>query len=179
MKQLALRPHDVAVVLQLVISAQKTYVELSDAIGISASEVHEAVRRLRSARLLGVSAFRDVRARAVEEFLVSGVRYAFPGELGPIVRGVPTAHSGPKLSEHFGASASGSPAEDVLVWPYEEGTVRGVSLTPLYQAAPRTAKRNPALYELLTLIDALRTGRARERQLAKTMLAHALRVEYA
>ena len=179
MKQLALRPHDVAVVLQLVISPQNTYAGLGDAIGISASEVHEAVRRLRSAGLLGVSALRDVRARAVEEFLVSGVRYAFPAVLGPVTRGVPTAHSGPKLSEHFGASGSGSSAEDVLVWPFEDGTARGVSLTPLYQAAPRTAQRNPALYELLTLVDALRTGRARERQLAKTMLSHALRAEYA
>jgi hypothetical protein len=54
-----------------------------------------------------------------------------------------------------------------------------VSLTPLYQAAPKTVQHNPALYGLLTLVDTLRIGRARERQLATTMLAHAVNVEYA
>jgi hypothetical protein len=67
----------------------------------------------------------------------------------------------------------------VLVWPHEDGAVRGTSITPLYAAAARTAKNNPAPYDLLTLVDALRVGRARERRLAKAMLAHALNVEYA
>jgi hypothetical protein len=49
----------------------------------------------------------------------------------------------------------------------------------LYAGAPRTAKNNSALYELLTLVDALRIGRARERRLAKAMLTHALNVDYA
>jgi hypothetical protein len=92
---------------------------------------------------------------------------------------VPTAHSGPKLNSHFASGSEGSPVEDVLVWPHEDGTVRGVSVTPLYAGAPRTAKKNPALYELLTLVDALRIGQARERRLAKAMLTHALNVDYA
>lgn len=179
MKQLALRPHDVAVALQLVISPQQTYAKLGEAIGMSASEVHEAVRRLRAAKLLSASAFREVRRRNLEEFLVAGVPYAFPVELGPVTRGVPTAHSAPRLGAHLQPRAADTPAEDVLVWPHEDGTMRGVSLTPLYRAAPATAKRNPELYELLTLVDALRIGRARERQLAKMLLRQALHVELA
>ena len=41
---------------------------------------------------------------------------------------------------------------------------------PLYAAAPATAARNPELYELLALVDAVRLGRARERTRAKQLL---------
>jgi hypothetical protein len=34
-------------------------------------------------------------ASALADFLVHGVPYAFPGELGAQVGGVPTAHAGP------------------------------------------------------------------------------------
>jgi hypothetical protein len=179
MKQSSLRPHDVAVALQIAISPQAPYAGLAADVGISASEAHESVRRLRLAKLIGAQAFRRVRKRSLEEFLVIGVQYAFPAELGMVTRGVPTAHSGPKLNSHFASSSEGSAVEDVLVWPHEDGGVRGVSVTPLYAGAPRTAKNNPALYELLTLVDALRIGQARERRLAKAMLTHALNVEYA
>lgn len=180
MKQIALRPHDVAVILQLVISPHETYANLSYAVGLSASEVHQSTARLRLARLLGVSVARQVRRKSLEEFIVHGVRYAFPAELGATVRGVPTAHSAPRLSREFNAATADSPsAEDVFVWPHEDGPVRGTGVTPLYAAAARTAKRNSALYDLLTLIDAIRIGRARERRLGREMLLHALNVEYA
>jgi hypothetical protein len=39
----------------------------------------------------------------------------------------------------------------------------------LYPSAPAAALRNPALYENLALFDALRTGRARERNLAEEL----------
>jgi len=43
-------------------------------------------------------------------------------------------------------------------------------VVPLYAAAPTTATRNPALYRLLVLVDAVRIGRARERTRAKQRL---------
>lgn len=179
MKQITLRPHDVAVALQLVISPQRTYASLSSALWISASEVHQSVSRLRIAKLLGTGASRKARRRSVEEFIICGVRYAFPAELGSAVRGVPTALSGPQLRAHFGSRAAGTTSvESVFVWAHEHGEVRGTSVTPLYAGAPGTVKNNPALYNLLTLVDALRIGQARERQLAKTMLSHALNVDY-
>jgi len=49
------------------------------------------------------------------------------------------------------------------VWPYEEGKQRGISLGPLYKTAPMAALRDKSFYELLVLADALREGRARER----------------
>ena len=90
-------------------------------------------------------------------------RYAFPAEAGAESRGVPTAHSAGALAAEFGAS-------DPFVWPSIDGRIRGASVAPLYAAAPATAVRNPALYELLTLVDAVRLGRARERARAKQLL---------
>ena len=52
------------------------------------------------------------------------------------------------------------------VWPDKDGTVRGETLYPLYPSVPQAALRNPALYELLALFDAIRAGSAREHALA-------------
>jgi len=41
---------------------------------------------------------------------------------------------------------------------------------PLYEAAPATAIRNPPLYELLALVDAVRLGRARAKQLLRARI---------
>jgi hypothetical protein len=127
--------------------------------------VHAALKRLERARLLATdpSGTRPL-LQAVEEFLVHGVKYAFPAKRGEVTRGVPTSYAGPPLN--------GKLAADDLppVWPHPEGAARGVALEPLYPSAPAAALRDPALYELLALIDAIREGRARERKLAEDEL---------
>ncbi len=50
--------------------------------------------------------------------------------------------------------------------PDPKGEVRGESFSPLYKSAPKAAKKDPKLYELLVLVDAIRGGRARERGFA-------------
>ena len=105
--------------------------------------------------------------RACVDFLISGVPYVFPGEFGPEVRGVPTAHSAPIFREQF-------PDAEMVVWPSVQGAVRGLSLTPLCRNAPNTAVSNPALYEWLTVVDSLRIGRARERKMAREFLEQRL-----
>lgn len=52
------------------------------------------------------------------------------------------------------------------VWPHAEGNARGYAFAPLYKHAPDAAQKNKVLYELFSLTDALRDGRARERALA-------------
>jgi hypothetical protein len=49
-----------------------------------------------------------------------------------------------------------------------------MTLEPLYPSVPDAAKRNPALYGLLVLFDALRAGSARERNIAQEMLGERL-----
>jgi hypothetical protein len=52
------------------------------------------------------------------------------------------------------------------VWPDAEGSVRGIEFSPLYKNVPQAALRDTKLYELLALVDAIREGRAREREVA-------------
>jgi hypothetical protein len=61
------------------------------------------------------------------------------------------------------------------VWPDPEGSTRGVAFEPLYPTVPQAARRDPALYELLALVDAVRDGRARERKIAEKELVKRLR----
>jgi hypothetical protein len=128
---------------------------------MSASEVHAAVRRLIEARLV-VPETRGVRREALRNFLVHGVPHAFPASLGGIARGMPTAWAAPAMSGKFSASEQIPP-----VWPDPDGSVQGASVQPLYGSVPHAARGDLALYDLLTLVDAIRIGRARERAFAE------------
>lgn len=52
----------------------------------------------------------------------------------------------------------------------------GHSVLPLHKCAPEASKKDPKLYQLLALIDVLRVGEAREKNIAKKRLAEALSV---
>jgi hypothetical protein len=58
------------------------------------------------------------------------------------------------------------PDEPPPVWPDPQGQVRGYEFSPLFSSVPHTCKADSKLYELLALVDAIRDGRARERQIA-------------
>src|SRR5947209_5993596 len=146
-----LKPQDIVIALKLVDAspAEKAFPRLAEALGISASEVHAAVKRaVRSGLVDGES--RSVRKSALCAFLVHGLRYVFPAEWSGISRGVPTSYAAPPLKSQF--------AEGELppVWPHAEGTARGEGIAPLYKSAPGAALRDPHLYEWLALVDAVR-----------------------
>lgn len=156
-----LKPQDIVVVLKLLAAAGEwSYPAMAHSLGMSPSEVHAAIRRAGESGLLNVTTRRPNK-QALLEFLVHGLRYVYPAERGGITRGVPTAHAAPPLKERI--VAGGDP---VPVWPDPEGEVRGEELRPLYRSVPGAARRDPALYELLALVDAIRGGRARERAMA-------------
>ena len=50
------------------------------------------------------------------------------------------------------------------------GEVRGIALEPLHASATEIARRAPALAERLALVDALRLGDVRVRELAARLL---------
>jgi len=155
---------DIVVLLKLLLSGEgKSYAQLSEELEISASEIHAAVRRGIEAGLIDSASRRPLRS-PLQDYLLHGVRYAFPARLGAVSRGMPTAHAAPPLSEHF------QPDDLPPVWPDPEGKVRGQALEPLYSSAPQAAKSDPELYEYLALVDAIRSGRARERKLAEDEL---------
>jgi DNA-binding Lrp family transcriptional regulator len=156
------KPQDILVVLKLALSAQggASFAALAKALGMSASEVHASVGRLEEARLLEGES-RTVRRKPLLEFLLHGIPYAFPAAAGEMTRGMATAWAAPVMAGKFASNDVEAP-----VWPDPDGTKKGLAVEPLYSSAPVAAKNDPALYELLALVDALRLGRARERAIA-------------
>lgn len=167
-EQIALKPQDVVVALKIALLQGEpfTYSELAAQLHMSASEVHNAVKRAETCRLLSRSAG-EVRAlfSSLEEFLVHGIRYTFPPVIGPLVRGIATGAGGPVLRGAFVQVE-----EMPFVWPDAEGDARGISFQPLYPSVPRACRADPKLYALLTLVDSLRGGAARERELSSKIL---------
>lgn len=161
-----LKPQDILVLLKLTQTrwVGAPYGRLAEELGMSPSEVHAAVQRAVSAGLVNVH-LRSVIRDAAAEFLVHGVKYVFPAKRGELTRGLPTGVGAPPLVSLFSPSR-----EPVPVWPDPEGDVRGYALEPLYKSVPKAAKRDPDLYALLALVDAIRSGRARERALAEKEL---------
>ena len=83
-----------------------------------------------------------------------------------MTRGMPTAYAAPPLAKLL----LGTAAEPPPVWPDPDGEVRGIAFRPLHKLAPQAARADNNLYELLTLVDAVRSGRAREREIATKKL---------
>jgi hypothetical protein len=83
---------------------------------------------------------------------------------------MPTAHSAPPLNDLIVSSE-----HDQYVWPTDSGNTRGLMIPALFRSAPQAAARNPALYELLALIDAMRVGRVREQRIAIEEITKRLR----
>ena len=168
-----LKPQDVLVLLKLVLAGKSpwSYQRLAVDIGMSPSEVHAAIRRTRSARLTVHDTDQITpNLRNLEEFFVHGLKYVFVPDQGELTRGMPTLHGAPPLKGRFAPSD-----EPLPVWPDREGDTRGTSFSPIYQSAPGAARRDPKLYELLVLVDAIRAGRVREREFAVSELKKRLR----
>ena len=158
-----LNPQDLVVALKLTLHPGMTFRKLAESLGLSPSAVHRSVTRAKAAGLL--LADRQPTRYALLEFVLHGARYAFPAVRGRMTRGMPTAYAAPPLSELI--QPGGDP---IPVWPDPEGGVRGELFQPLYRFAPAAARADSKLYECLGLFDALRGGRARERNLAKEHL---------
>lgn len=159
-----LKPQDVIVALKLLCVGERswTYAELAVELGLSASQLHSAIQRALSSQLVINLGERIVpNTRNLREFLVHGLKYVFVPERGEMTRGIPTGYAAPALEHFFNADGEPPP-----VWPDPQGNVRGVAFPPLYKIAPHASARDPKLYDLLALVDAIRGGRAREREIA-------------
>ena len=157
------RPFDIVLALRLLKPAG-TFTVLAEQLAASPSQVYAAARRLELAGLLRADE-RATNARALLEFLLSGVRYAFPVQRGALIDGIPTAHSAPPLNSIVDAV-------EVIVWPAPKlaGAVRGFGITPLYPRAVHLREKSPETYQLLTVVDALRLGDAKLRSHARAVL---------
>ncbi len=171
-RQWVLKPQDLAIALKLALMKDHwlPYADLGQAMYMSRFEAHAAVQRLIAARLFYQSeAMPRPIMQSLKQFIVYGAAFAYPAVRGEMTIGFPTAHGVSPLKELLVSST-----EPVPVWPHPRGKFRGMALLPLYEKLPMAAMEDESLYELLALFDALRTGQARERELAKKYLEERL-----
>jgi hypothetical protein len=156
-----LMPQDIVVLLKL--ASRKpgwTFGEIAEELSLSSSSVHRSLERASGAGLYDARR-RQPNAPALLEFIGHGVRYVFPPVERGEARGIPTAWAASPLADRLSSSGENAP-----VWPHPLGKVRGIAIDPLHPVVPEAALRDPALGELLALVDAIRIGSARERNLA-------------
>ncbi|MHB8895896.1 MAG: hypothetical protein ACYC99_12085 [Candidatus Geothermincolia bacterium] len=167
---MVLKPQDIVILLKLVTIGERpwSYGSLANELAMSPSEVHSGIKRAGAARLFDTQRKLPF-LRSLLEFLVHGVKYAFPPERGPLTCGIPTGYATAPLK-----SLIAQPDEPPPVWPDPEGQVRGYALSPLYRSVTKAVGCDPHLYEFLALVDAIRDGRARERELAVKELSSRL-----
>ncbi|MFO7668853.1 MAG: hypothetical protein R6W31_04270 [Bacteroidales bacterium] len=155
-----MKPQDVVILLKIIALNNDNWQQLPLAYSLkmSQSEVSQSVARSKFAGLLDDTGKRVMR-QALNDFLQYGLAVVFPAKPGAIVRGIPTAHSAAPLNQEISNG-------DNYVWPFAMGSFRGQGITPLYASVPQAALEDERLYELLSLVDALRVGKAREKNLA-------------
>ena len=161
-----LKSQDLFVLLKIVTlgTDEWTYLALSRLLFMSTSEIHASVKRCHDSRLLDLRK-KLPRKEVLLEFLIHGAPYAYPVHRGSLTRGLPTSFAAPPLNALVEHQLAIPP-----VWPFAEGSVTGYEVTPLHRSAPKAALLDSKFYELLALVDALREGRARERQFARREL---------
>lgn len=159
-----MKPQDIVILFKIISLGELpwTQVTLAESLFMSQSEISQSLVRSKYSGLLDPSG-KKVRRMALMEFLQHGIRYVFPQQPGSIVRGFATAHSALPLSTYI-------KSEEPYVWPTGRGAERGQSIAPLYPSVIKAAQADARLYHLLTLVDALRVGKAREIELAVEML---------
>ena len=69
-----------------------SYPALSHELSMSASEVHAGVKRAVAARLMDMQRKIPVKTNLLE-FLIHGVKYAYPPDRGGLTRGMPTSYA--------------------------------------------------------------------------------------
>ncbi len=159
-QQQIMSPQDIVILLKVLTYKEERWQQLAlaEELFISQAEISKSLARSKFAGLIDDSG-KQVFKLALLDFLEYGIRYVFPQQPGAIVRGIPTAHSTYPLNELI-------QSEEQFVWSSGSGTMRGHSIAPLYKTVVKAVKLDEKLHELLALVDALRVGKVREKQLA-------------
>lgn len=141
--------------------------------GISKSEISNALNRCYQSGLAKpsrVDGTPSVNTKALQEFIVYGIRYVFPVAPQGLTRGITTGLTAPVFK---GELISGSDMPPV--WPDPNGATSGFSVTPLFKTVTYAIRKDPCVYALLALVDSIRLGLPRERNLAISKLEQLLR----
>ena len=163
-KHNGMRPQDIVILLKILTLKSDIWFirDIALQLRISQSETSESIHRSAFSGLLS-SGKKVVMKNSLMDFLEHGLQYVFPAQLGPVTRGVPTANSAEPLKSMISSN-------DNYVWPSSKGTSNGQSIYPLYHCVPDIVGENEKLYETLSLVEAIRIGKFRERQLGIKIL---------
>lgn len=143
-----------------------TFRQLASDLAISVSQVHESLARAESGRLY-VPSTRTVNRDALWKSVLA-IPHLFPPALLGQKTGMATAHSASPLRQALSKGGLD------FVWPVRGGKQKGEGLEPIAKTAPQACRKDEMLHEILSLVDALRVGKARERELAERFLKERL-----
>lgn len=173
-----IKPQDIVVIAKLLayqtdkIWSQNT---IAAELCLSPSQINSAFKRLVAAGL--ITSYHPPSkpqpiTQACEEFFLHGLKYVFSAKLDGLARGIPTSYAAPSLNDQIVVGN-----DPIPVWPYGEGNERGLALKPLYPSVPESVTKHPdpLFYDILTLLDAIRSGRAREKQIAMQKVSEILK----
>ncbi|MFN3237008.1 MAG: hypothetical protein ACE37D_08100 [Pseudomonadales bacterium] len=178
-----LKPHDTVVALKYgclalqaseAASVEKTSIRsLANSLGLSPGEVSKSNKRLLRAKLIAPSEgpleFNTV-CQNMREWLCFGIQYAVLIESRGLGTGVVTGWSNPEVKSEM-------LARDIpQVWLYPGGSDYGEGISPLYPNAPAAANSDRNLHQILSLIDAIRTGKPRELEIARRLVEEFMEV---
>jgi hypothetical protein len=160
-KHNGMRPQDIVVLLKIICCRDKSwnYTELANTLSLSVGEISNTMERNAVAGLINPEKT-QVNRLALRDFLIYGLKYVFPPQIGASTRGIPTAHSATPVKEKIVESTEN------FVWKYYKGTRRGSTILPLYAKIPQFIENDRELYELLAIVDTLRIGKNREKEIA-------------
>lgn len=173
-----LKPQDIVILLKI-LSAQSprkgnnpealSQNNLAMLLCISPSEVNAGIKRLVTSKLLAPynkGPLLPIKPACLE-CLIHAVLYFIPAKPGEYTRGIPTAYAAPIFDKRIVLDN-----DPIPVWPHAEGSAKGLAVEPLYRSVPSSLIKypDPLFYDLLVLVDAIRIGRAREREIAAKLL---------
>jgi len=137
--------------------------------GISKSQISLSLKRMYDVGLAKIdrkTQLPKANTKALLEFITYGIKYVFPAKEGEITRGIATSIAAPILRGKLMTSGDLPP-----VWAYAKGKTKGMAVEPLHSNIFKTVQKDKRMYAMLALVDAVRIGHPRERNLALEKLA--------
>lgn len=158
-KLVGLKPQDIVLMMKLLPGAHLPQKELAEQLQISQAEISHGLKRLKASQLINSSG--KIIKESSLEFMVHAVKYMCPPQLGSPAIGIPTSFAHPEFKfVKYNAN-------EIYVWPHPEGKTKGIALQPIYPTLPQACLEDKNLYKLASLVEMIRSGRARERKIGE------------
>lgn len=160
-----MNPQDLLILLKIFLwnDGKWSTASLGKTIGLSKSQVHYGIKRCIDVGLIGKKTLQP-NPKLLLELIEHGIKFMFPPAWKENALGIPTSYSTDPLIELIINPGS------QIIWETKSGLTKGVALKPIYQTVPESCLKDRQLYDYFSLIDAYRSGRAREKSLALTEL---------